>query len=103
MPRKMNINEKVAQLRRFYQQEERVPGYAEMLKLFNYRSKNAVHGLIKKLVELGYVRKDRNGKIALTSRVKGGLRLLGSVQAGFPLPAEEELVDTITGGHYYTG
>jgi len=96
MPRKININEKVAQLRRFYQQEARVPGYAEMLKLFNYRSKNAVYGLIQKLVELGYVRKDRNGKIALTSKVTGGLRLLGSVQAGFPLPAEEELVDTIT-------
>ncbi len=99
MPRKLDLNEKVRALRRFYQQEGRVPGYAEMLKVFGYRSKNAVHGLIQKLVEHGYLRK-RDGKIAMTGRVTGGIRLLGFVQAGFPSPAEEELVDTISLDEY---
>jgi len=99
MPRKLDLGEKVRALRRFYQQEGRAPGYAEMLRLFGYRSKNAVHGLIGKLAELGYVRK-RDGKIAMTSRIPPVIRLLGAVQAGFPSPAEEELVDTISLDEY---
>jgi repressor LexA len=95
MPRKLNLNEKVGKLRDFYQAEKRVPGYAEMLSLFGYRSKNAVFGLLQKLVEFGFVRKS-GGKIALTSKLIGSARLLGTVQAGFPSPAEEELVDTIS-------
>ena len=65
-----------------------------MLVLFEYRSKNAVHGLIRKLEQFGYVRKSR-GRLALTARLTGSLKLLGAVQAGFPSPAEEELADTI--------
>lgn len=99
MPRNTALNEKVRGLRDFYQREHRVPGYAEMLKIFGYRSKNSVHGLIQKLSELGYVRKDHR-KISLTGRITGGIRLLGSVQAGFPSPAEEELVDTISLDEY---
>lgn len=95
MPRKTDITEKVKNLRLFYMQEKRAPGYTEMLKLFGYRSKNAVYGLLRKLEDLGYVNKV-NGKIALTGKITGGLRFLGSVQAGFPSPAEEELVDMMS-------
>ena len=35
-----------------------------------------------------------------TPLLAGGLRLLGSVQAGFPSPAEEELIDTLSLDHY---
>lgn len=100
MPRTMNLNEKVGKLRQFHRLEGRVPGYAEMLKLFGYRSKNAVYGLLKKMDELGYIRKSRAGKIAVTSRLTGSVRLLGAVQAGFPSPAEEELADTLTLDEY---
>ena len=96
MPRKMQIQEKIEALRRFYRQEGRAPGYAEMLALFKYRSKNAVHGLLNKLQEHGLLRKSSSGKIALTPRLTGSVRLLGTVQAGFPSPAEEELADTLT-------
>lgn len=96
MPRKLDIGEKVRNLRDFYQRERRAPGYAEMLKLFGYRSKNAVHGLLRKLEEQGYIRKTAGGKIALTERLTGTIRLLGTVQAGFPSPAEEELVDVLS-------
>lgn len=96
MSRKMHIQEKIEALRRFHRQEGRAPGYAEMLALFKYRSKNAVHGLLKKLAEHGLIRKSPAGKIALTPRLTGSVRLLGAVQAGFPSPAEEELADTLT-------
>jgi len=95
MPRKMDIAGKVRNLRRFYMQEKRAPGYTEMLKLFGYRSKNAVYGLLQKLQESGYVNK-ANGKTSLTGKITGCIRVLGSVQAGFPSPAEEELVDMMS-------
>lgn len=94
MPRKTDVPRKALLLRRFFMAEGRMPGYREMLTLFNYRSKNAVHGLLNKLVRDGYIRKKR-GKIALAARMAGSIKLLGSVQAGFPSPAEEELHDTI--------
>ncbi|MFH0880554.1 MAG: transcriptional repressor LexA [Lentisphaerota bacterium] len=95
MPRVMNVEEKAKKLKRFLRQEKRLPGYAEMLGLFGYRSKNAVFGLLKKLEEAGYLKKVR-GKIAVTEKLDGSVRMLGLVQAGFPSPAEEELADTIS-------
>jgi len=95
MPKKINLSEKIEQLRAFYEQEGRAPSYAEMAKLFGYRSKNAVYGPVKKLLKYGYLGKSSNGRLALTSKVTGSIKLLGLVQAGFPSPAEEELVDTI--------
>jgi len=99
MPRKTNIPEKVRALREFVRRENRLPGYNEMLTLFEYRSKNAVHGLLEKLADLGYIRKSK-GKIAFTDRLFGRIKLLGAVQAGFPSPAEEELVDSISLSEY---
>ena len=95
MPRKLDLQEKVQRLRAFYARERRPPGYNEMLKLFGYRSKNAVYGLLQKLEAERYIVK-RRGKIALTGKLMGTIRLLGSVQAGFPSPAEEELLDTLS-------
>jgi repressor LexA len=66
-----------------------------MLRIFGYRSKNAVHALLLKLDRLGYIRKTGR-KVAAASKLTGGLRLLGAVQAGFPSPAEEELLDTLS-------
>ncbi|MCF7848170.1 MAG: transcriptional repressor LexA [Kiritimatiellales bacterium] len=95
MPRKINLTEKIGQLRAFYEQEGRAPSYAEMAELFGYRSKNAVYGPVQKLLEYGYMEKSRNGRLVLTTKVTGSIKLLGTVQAGFPSPAEEELADTI--------
>ena len=95
MPRRMDIEEKVSLLRGFFLKEHRMPGYNEMLALFGYRSKNAVHGLLTRLEEHGYITK-KHGKISFTSKLSGTIRLLGAVQAGFPSPAEEELLDTLS-------
>lgn len=95
MPRVLDLPDKVRRLKAFYRREGRAPGYNEMLKLFGYASKNAVFGLLRRLQEEGFVVK-RNRKIALTPKITCGLKLLGSVQAGFPSPAEEELRDTLS-------
>ncbi len=96
MPRTTDLNAKLELLRSFHRQEGRAPGYAEMLTLFGYRSKNAVHRLLGKLEEHGYLTRNEKGKISFTGKLTGSVKLLGSVQAGFPSPAEEELVDTIS-------
>jgi len=99
MPRKVDIKAKASRLRAFYRKEHRLPGYAEMLEIFDYKSKNAVHGLLRRLAELGYIRK-AGRKIAPTDKLTGAIRLLGTVQAGFPSPAEEELVDVLSLDEY---
>lgn len=95
MPRTIDLSEKISQLHRFYEQEGRAPSYSEMADLFGYHSKNAVYGPVNKLCRLGYLEKSRNGRIVFTGKITGSIKLLGAVQAGFPSPAEEELVDTI--------
>lgn len=86
---------RVGKLREFYRQHRRSPGYNEMLALFGYRSKHAVFGFLRRLHEQGFVVKEGR-KFSLTAKVTGGLRLLGTVQAGFPSPAEEELADVLS-------
>jgi SOS regulatory protein LexA len=94
--RAQKVQERISRLRAFCLREKRVPGYTEMLTLFGYRSKNAVYGFLGKLDQMGYIRKLPDGKIAPTGRLTGSIRLLGTVQAGFPSPAEEELVDVLS-------
>ena len=95
MPRVTDVKEKARRLKSFLRQHKRLPGYNEMLKLFGYHSKNAVHGLLRKLREHGYITLS-HGKMAVTTKLKGEIRVLGTVQAGFPSPAEEELIDVLS-------
>jgi repressor LexA len=97
MPKALDISERVAQLKYFYQRSEgRAPSYAEMMSLFGYKSKNAVTKAVNRLVEAEYLKRYDNGRIGFTSKFLGGVPVLGSVQAGFPSPAEEELLDTVS-------
>lgn len=83
----------------FYRKARRMPSYSEIAKLLGFKSKNASYKLVKKMIEAGLVEKDPGGKI-VPKRIFGETRLLGTVEAGFPSPAEEELVDTITLDEY---
>lgn len=96
MPRVMDIRGHVAKMREFLHRERRMPLYGELLPLFGYRSRNAVFGALRKMEELGFITKNRNGRIRATALLAGRLRRLGRVQAGFPSPAEEELADTLS-------
>ena len=89
MPRVMNTTKIIAALREFFAQERRLPGYNEMLRIFGYRSKNSVFLALRMLEERGYVVKGPHGKISPTAKLDGAIRILGTVQAGIPVDAEQ--------------
>lgn len=96
MARKLDIQEKLGRLRSFYQREQRAPSFSEMADLFGYASKNAVYAPVQRLIQLGYLSRSANGRIGFTPKMISRVSVLGTVQAGFPSPAEEELLDTIS-------
>jgi repressor LexA len=79
---------------KFYKTNKRLPSYREMLKLTGFRSTNAVFRLVERLVVAGWLARDSAKKLIPGKHFRE-LPLLGSVEAGWPSPAEEELVDTI--------
>ncbi len=83
----------------FYANHRRMPGYAEIMRFTGFKSKNAVYKLIGKLAEEGVVVKDRFGRLSPGVTLRGA-RLLGVVEAGFPSPAEEELLDVMDFDEY---
>jgi hypothetical protein len=44
-----------------------MPGYAELMDMTGFKSKNAIYKLINKLVELNFLNKDSAGKISLVT------------------------------------
>ena len=80
---------------KFYRRNRRMPSYAEIMTLAGFKSKNAVHKLVTKLVDLDVVAKDATGRL-LPKRLEYAIPVLGVVEAGWPSPAEEELLDTIS-------
>jgi repressor LexA len=75
-----------------------MPTYSEMMKLFGFKSKNAVFKVVEKLIEAGIVAKDHLGRLipseAFAENI-GSVPMLGFVTAGFPATVEEELADTV--------
>jgi repressor LexA len=78
----------------FYGENKRMPTYSEMMKLFGFKSKNAVFKIVEKLMETGLVAKDHLGRL-VPSETFGEVPMLGYVTAGFPATVEEELADTV--------
>lgn len=85
----------LTQLRSFYTTHHRLPSYREMLSIFGYASTNAVYRLVKKLIAQNFLAKDKANKLIPGPKFSG-LKLLGTVAAGWPSAAEEELADTMT-------
>ena len=79
----------------FFRENGRMPSYAEIGRLLGFHSKNAVFRLAEKLVKLKVIGRDKTGRLVPGS-IASPVRVLGSVEAGFPSPAEEELVDTLS-------
>ena len=91
-------NEYQTKLESFYGENKRMPSYSEMLKLFGFKSKNAVFRVVGKLIEAGLVAKDHLGRLIPSETFAENIRnvpMLGFVTAGFPATVEEELVDTV--------
>ncbi len=85
-------------LESFYSQNKRMPTYSEMMKLFSFKSKNAVFRVVEKLIEAGMVTKDHLGRLVPTTAFAEesiSVPMLGFVTAGLPATVEEELLDRV--------
>lgn len=89
----------------FYRENRRMPGYQEMMSLFKFKSKNSVYKLLNRLIEHGVIEKDSQGRISPTNlyNLYSELRVLGSIQAGFPTHAEEDFSNTMSLDEYVVG
>ncbi|OGW79074.1 MAG: repressor LexA [Omnitrophica bacterium GWA2_52_8] len=96
----MHFPQITAKLKNFCESRRRFPAFSEMQQLFGYRSKGGVARLMAHLIKRGVVRRDGRGRFVPAVALIPGLKLLGSIQAGFPSPAEEELVDTLSLDEY---
>lgn len=95
----MQIDRAIEQLREFFTSRKRLPSYQEMCKLFGFASKKTSFELAKKLISLGIIEKDETGKL-LPKHLFPHLRVLGSIAAGIPSPAEQQLLDTMSFDHF---
>ncbi|MHB8846664.1 MAG: transcriptional repressor LexA [Nitrospirota bacterium] len=89
------ISSRLRKIKKFYKNSGRMPSYAEIGDLTGLRSKNAVFKFIAKLEKLKVLEKDSKGRLIPLAMAQP-VRVLGTVEAGFPSPAEEELVDTLS-------
>jgi SOS regulatory protein LexA len=79
----------------FYYQKGRMPSFSEIATLAGFRSKNAAYKLISKLEKMKVLQKDPKGKL-IAGSIAAPVKILGTVEAGFPSPAEEELADNLS-------
>lgn len=92
---RMEMHPALAKIQAFYEKERRMPTVREVMALIRTRSMKQTTALIERLVEAGLIERSATGKL-LPGRLFGNVRKLGLVEAGFPSPAEEELLDTMT-------
>lgn len=106
-------------IRGFFMDQGRLPNYEELAQICGVKSKNAAYKIANACVSAGLLTRDSKGRLAFARPVKSDLdrvssnvpakgalipyisssatiRLLGTVEAGFPSMAEEHTHDTIT-------
>src|SRR5712691_9984181 len=95
----MDIQEHLKRIRAFYRSHKRMPSYSELTAVVGFHSKNAAYKLMTRLIDGGWIEKDAAGKL-LPGPLFHAVPVLGTVTAGFPSPAEEELADTMSLDEY---
>ena len=99
MEKKRTIQSVARVIGNFFQHNRRMPSYQEMIELLGVRSKSVVNFWVNKLIAHGLLEKDQKGHLSLTKR-SFAIPMVGSIQAGFPSPVEEELRDIISLDEY---
>jgi SOS regulatory protein LexA len=93
--REDKLRSRIKKIANFYLQRGRMPSYSEIAEMTGFRSKNAVYRLVNKLEKLKVLERDDKGRLIALS-IGLPVKLLGTVEAGFPSPAEEELADNLS-------
>jgi SOS regulatory protein LexA len=89
------LRSRIGDITRFYRQSGRMPSFSEIGEMTGLRSKNAVFKLVRKLEQRKVLERDAKGRL-IPGSIASSVKILGTVEAGFPSPAEEELVDTLS-------
>ena len=89
------LRSRIRDIARFHAKTGRMPSFSELGELTGLRSKNAVFKLVGKLEALKVLSRDKTGRL-IPGSIADSVRILGTVEAGFPSPAEEELLDTLS-------
>jgi repressor LexA len=89
------LKSRIRDMSAFYHQNDRMPSFSEIGRMFNLSSKSSVHKVVGKLESIGVISKDKKGRL-IPGSIKSPVKVLGIVEAGFPSPAEEELADTVS-------
>jgi SOS regulatory protein LexA len=89
------LRSRIREIVRFRRESGRMPSFSELGEITGLHSKNAVSKLVAKLEKLKVLERDSKGKLIPVS-IANPVKVLGTVEAGFPSPAEEELVDTLS-------
>jgi SOS regulatory protein LexA len=94
---KVELQNRIYEIERFNRKSGRMPSYVEIDALVGFSSKNAVSSLVENLEKQSVVARarDKAGKLVPKSMAMP-VKVLGTVEAGFPSPAEEELVDNLS-------
>ena len=96
MAPKPKINERIPILRDYLRRTGRAPTLQEICDLFDVNSKNTASLMAKGFVKAGILDKTESGRLCVPVHKGRPFKLLGSVTAGFPSPAEESLLDTMS-------
>jgi SOS regulatory protein LexA len=93
--REAKLRSRVRGISDFYHRKSRMPSFSEIGEMAGFRSKNAVFKFVNKLEHLKVLGRDAKGRL-IPGSIAAPVKMLGTVEAGFPSPAEEELVDTLS-------
>jgi len=99
MAMKPSLNDKlktrIKDITLFYNERGRMPTFSEIGQITGLKSKNAVFKLVNTLCRIDVLHRDKTGRL-IPKSIGNSIKMLGTVEAGFPIPAEEELADTIS-------
>jgi repressor LexA len=96
----------------FYNNEKRMPSYEELKNIFVVKSKDTVFRIVNNLVNLEYLTQDKNGRILPkenyfkkiknkiyesvdNSNIGLELKMLGTVEAGFPTHVDAQDLENV--------
>ena len=85
----------IFKVKHFYWENHRMPSYGELVNLLGFKSKGSAQYVVDTWVKHGIIGRDSTGRLS-PGKLFYPIRLLGTVQAGFPTSAEEENLDTIS-------
>jgi SOS regulatory protein LexA len=93
--REARVRSRIRGITDFYRTKGRMPSFSEIGEVTGMKSKNAVYKLVSKLESMKILKRDERGRL-IPGSIALPVKVLGTVEAGFPSPAEEELADTLS-------